>query len=161
VDRRVDAIAGALHVALAALDLAIVDADFHEAGRGDFGPMHAERDLVVAVGAAGHREGQMVEDAFGKTLVERQPMRRGEIDPRLPFLGAAVVECFRRNPVMHELTPAVLPAPRRGASMAIVEVNVAQSGAAVVEFTAGLPSQFVAPSLLPLWEKVPERSGGG
>src|SRR3954447_1296995 len=86
VDRRMDAIAGTLDLTLAALDLAVVDADFHEAGRRDLGPMRAERDLVVAVSAARHREGQMVEDAFAKTLVEGQTMRGGEIDPRLPFL---------------------------------------------------------------------------
>ena len=86
-----DAIAGALDLALAALDLAIIDADFHEAGSRDFGPMGAERDLVIAVAAARHREGQMVEDAFGKTLVERQPVRGGEVDPCLPFLGAVVL----------------------------------------------------------------------
>jgi len=105
VDRRVDAIAGALHLALTALDLAIVDADFHEAGSRHLGPMGAERDLVVAVGAAGHHEGQMVEDAFGKSLDESEPVRGGEIDPRLPLLGAILAERFRRNPELHELSP--------------------------------------------------------
>ena len=54
--------------------------------------VHPERDLVVAIAAARHHEGQMVEDAFGKTLVECQPMRRREVNPRLPFLGAACSE---------------------------------------------------------------------
>ncbi len=98
VDRRVDAIAGALHLAFAALDLAIVDADFHEAGSRDLGPMRAERDLVVAIRAARHHEGQMVEDAFGKTLVEGQPVRGGEIDPRLPLLGAARSRALSAKP---------------------------------------------------------------
>jgi hypothetical protein len=52
--------------------------------------MHAERDLVVAVAATRHREGQVIEDAFTETLVEGEAMRRREIDPRLPLLGAAV-----------------------------------------------------------------------
>ena len=77
--------------------------------------MQAERDLVIAVGAARHHEGQMVEDAFRKTLLEGEPMRGREIDPRLPFLGAAaVLERFRRYPELHALSPTVLPAPRRG-----------------------------------------------
>ena len=93
-----DAVAGALDLALAALDLAVVDADFHEAGRRDLGPMHAERDLVVAVGAAGHREGQMVEDALVETVHEGQPVRGREIDPRLPLLGAAVRRALSAKP---------------------------------------------------------------
>src|SRR5512134_3088022 len=36
---------------------------------------------------------------------------------------------------------------------------VAQSGADMAEIVAGLPSQFVAPSLLPLWEKVARSAG--
>ena len=32
----------------------------------------------------------MVEDAFGKSLDEGQPVRGGEIDPRLPLLGADI-----------------------------------------------------------------------
>jgi len=64
VDRRVDAEAGALDVAGAAFDQAVVDADFHERRRGHLRPMHPERDLVVAVAAARHHQGQMVENAF-------------------------------------------------------------------------------------------------
>ena len=83
-----NAIAAALHLPLAALDLAVIDADFHE-GRGrDLGPMHPEGYLVIAVAAARHHEGQMVEDAFAEALVKGQPVRGREIDPRLPLLGA-------------------------------------------------------------------------
>jgi len=32
----------------------------------------------------------MVEDALAETLIEGQPVRRREINPRLPFLGAAI-----------------------------------------------------------------------
>ncbi len=105
VDRRMDAVAGAFDVALAALDLAVVDADFHEGRRRDLGPVHAERNLVVAVAAARHGEGQVVEDAQAEALVEGQPVRGGEIDPRLPFLGAVIIERFRRNPELHEHPP--------------------------------------------------------
>jgi hypothetical protein len=101
----VDAIAGTLDLALAALDLAVIDADFHEAGSRDLGPMRTERDLVVAIGAIRHHEGQMVEDAFGKSLDEGEPVGGREIDPRLPLLGAALAERFRRNPELHELSP--------------------------------------------------------
>jgi hypothetical protein len=48
----------------------------------------------------------VVEDAFGKALVERQPMRGGEIDPRLPFLGAVVLQRIRRNPELHVHPPS-------------------------------------------------------
>src|SRR5664279_4971117 len=107
-----NAIAGAFHLALAAPDLAVVDADFHE-GRGrDLGPVHPERDLVVAVAAARYHEGQMVEDAFAEALVEGQPVRGREVDPRLPFLGAVLAKRFRRNPELHEHLP-LLSAPRR------------------------------------------------
>src|SRR5580698_7051739 len=68
--------------------------------------MHPERDLVIAIAAARHREGQMIEDAFTKTLVEGEPMRRRQIDPRLPFLRAAFAERFRRNPELHECPPS-------------------------------------------------------
>src|SRR6202011_105391 len=112
VDRRMDAEAGALHLALATRDLAIVDADFHEGGGGHLGPMHPERYLVVAGAAARHHEGQMVEDALAKALVEGEAMRGREIHPRLPFLGAAVIERLRRNPELHE-HPPMLSAPRR------------------------------------------------
>jgi hypothetical protein len=60
----VNAIAGALDLALAVFDLAVIDSDFHEGRRRDFGPVHAERDLVVAVAAARHHESQMVEDTL-------------------------------------------------------------------------------------------------
>jgi hypothetical protein len=109
VDRRVDAVAGAFHVAGAALDLAVVDADLHE-GRGrHFGPMHPKRDLVVAVAAAGNDEGQVVEDSLAETVHVGEPMRRREIDPRLPFLGAGVPERFRRNPELHGTLLCCLP----------------------------------------------------
>jgi hypothetical protein len=32
-------------------------------------------------------------------------MRRREIDPRLPFLGAAIIKRFWRNPELHEYPP--------------------------------------------------------
>ena len=67
MNRCVDAIAGALDVALATLDRAVVDADFHKARRRHFRPMRAERNLVIAIAAAGDHIGQMIEDAFARS----------------------------------------------------------------------------------------------
>ena len=47
----------------------------------------------------------MVEDALAETVDEGQPVRGGEIDPRLPFLGAVIIERLRRNPELHERSP--------------------------------------------------------
>ena len=116
VDRRMDAIAGALHVAGPALDLAVVDADFHEGGGRDLAPVHPEWDLVVAVALAGHHQGQMVEDAFAEPMHVGQPMRSREIDPRLPFLGAAMVKRLRRNPELHAILLHCLPLEGRPGS---------------------------------------------
>src|ERR1700722_6560630 len=102
-----DAEAGAFHIALAALHLAVVDADFHEGGGGHLGPMGPERDLVVAIAAARPGEGQVIEDALAETVIEVQPVRRREIDPRLPFLGAVVIKRLRRNPELHGCAPCL------------------------------------------------------
>ena len=50
-------------------------------------PVHPERDLVVAVGAAGHDEGEVVEDALVEAVDDGDAVGGGEIDPGLPFLG--------------------------------------------------------------------------
>ena len=55
----------------------------------------------------------MVENALAKTLVEGQPVRGGEIDPRLPFLGAVVFQRFRRNPELHGYPPCCVAVMRR------------------------------------------------
>jgi hypothetical protein len=47
----------------------------------------------------------MIEDAFGKTLIEGEAMRGRKINPRLPFLGAGVVDQVRRNPELHAYAP--------------------------------------------------------
>ena len=87
VDRRVDAVAGALDIAGAALHLAVVDADLHE-GRGlHLRPVQAERDLVVAVGLARHRQRQVIEDALVEAVHDGDAVGGGEIDARLPLLG--------------------------------------------------------------------------
>ena len=87
-----DAVAGALDFAGAALDLAVFEADLHERGRLDLGPMHAERDLVIAVAAARHDERQVVENALAETVPVGDPVRGRKIDARLTLLGAAVLE---------------------------------------------------------------------
>jgi hypothetical protein len=51
----------------------------------------------------------VIEDALAKTLIEGQPVRRREIDPRLPFLGAVVFKRLRRNPELHDVLPCCLP----------------------------------------------------
>jgi hypothetical protein len=58
----------------------------------------------------------MVEDAFGKTLVEGQPVRSGKVDPRLPFFGAVILQRIRRNPELHGILPleAAMTTPRPG-----------------------------------------------
>jgi hypothetical protein len=108
VDRRVDAEAGALDIARAAFDEAVVDADFHEARRRHLRPMHAEGNLVVAVAAAGHDQGQVVEDAFGEAVHMGQPMGGCEIDPRLPLFSAAFGQGLRRNAELHQKSPCGL-----------------------------------------------------
>ena len=56
----------------------------------DLGPVHAEGDLVVAVGAAGHVQRQMIEDALAEAVHVGEAMGGGEIDAGLPFLGASI-----------------------------------------------------------------------
>ena len=105
VDRRMDAEAGAFHLARAAPDLAVFDADLHE-GRGrHLRPMHPEWDLVIAVAVARHDQRKMVENSLAETVHEGQPVRSRQIDTRLPFLGIAIAELFRRNPELHGHPP--------------------------------------------------------
>jgi len=90
----------------------------------------------------------MVEDAFGKTQVEGQPVRRGEIDPRLPFLGAGVIERLRRDLVVHRHPPAdgePLCGGFDGGSVAHFEP-------AAAEIAVGLPSRIAACKLRHLSE---------
>ena len=89
MDRRMDAVAGALDVALAGLALAVV-ADLHEAARRHLGPVQAERDLVVAVVGAGHAEREVIEDPLVEAVHHGEPVRGREIDPRLPLRRADV-----------------------------------------------------------------------
>src|SRR5436305_2601415 len=89
MDRRMDAIAGALDLAFAGEPRAIVS-DFHEAARRHLGPVEPERNLVVAIVGAGDPECQMVEDALMKVVHHAEPMRGGEIDARLPARGFEV-----------------------------------------------------------------------
>src|SRR6201999_1848123 len=102
---RMDAEAGALDIAGAALHQAVVDADFHERRRRHLRPVHAERDLVIAVGTAGHDEGEVIEDALGEAVHMGEPMGCGEIDPRLPLLRTAFGQRLRRNAELHWHSP--------------------------------------------------------
>jgi hypothetical protein len=45
--------------------------------------MQAEGDLVVAVGGAGHAQGEVVENALMEAVPHGEAMRRGKVDPRL------------------------------------------------------------------------------
>jgi len=58
-----------------------------------------------AVAAAGHDQGQVVEDPLAETLHEGQSVRSRKIDARLPFLGAVVPKRLRRNPELHRHPP--------------------------------------------------------
>jgi hypothetical protein len=49
-----------------------------------------ERDLVVAVAAARHDEGQVIKNALAETMYESKPVGGGQIDSCLPFVGAAI-----------------------------------------------------------------------
>src|ERR1700676_3204509 len=71
--------------------------------------MHPERDLVVAVAAAGHDQGQVVEDSLAEAVHEGEAMRSRQIDARLPFLGAAIGKRLRRNPELHGHPPCCRP----------------------------------------------------
>src|SRR5919198_547694 len=61
VNWRVNTIAGPLDVTVPALHLAIVDAYLHERRSLDLRPVHAKRNLVIAVGFARDHLGQVIE----------------------------------------------------------------------------------------------------
>ena len=84
-----DAISGAFDFALAAQAGAVVG-HFHEAACGHFGPVQAERNLIVAVVVAGHAQGEMVENPFIQAMHDGQPVRGGQIDTRLPALRGQI-----------------------------------------------------------------------
>ena len=96
----VDAVAGALDITGAAPDFAVVYPHLHQRRGGDFRPMHAERDLIIAIAAARHCQCEVVENPFAETVHEGEPVRGRKIDARLPFLGAAL-QAVRRNPDLH------------------------------------------------------------
>src|SRR5262249_1537376 len=106
-------------LALAGDELAIV-ADLHETARRDFAPVQPERDLVIAV-AARHPQGEVIEDALVKPVHHREPVRGGEIHPRLPSrrvdvagLGPIGLQAHRRSPWLIRATAS---APRRASSI--------------------------------------------
>jgi hypothetical protein len=80
VNWRVNAIAGPLDVTVPALHLAIVDAYLHERRSLDLRPVHAKRNLVIAVGFA--------RDHFG------QSMRGSKIDASFPLPRAAFIATY-------------------------------------------------------------------
>ena len=86
VDRRVDAVRRTLDLPFSG-QLGAVVADFHQAAGGHFGPVQAERNLVVAVVRAGHAEGEVVENPLIQAMHHREAMRGGEVHPRLPAHG--------------------------------------------------------------------------
>jgi hypothetical protein len=75
-----------------------------------------------------------------ETLIEGQPVRRRKIDPRLPFLGAAIRKRFWRNPELHKSSCVVCLSTKAWAFSSIY--SVIWNGMA--EIAAGLPSPFVA-----------------
>src|SRR6516162_5927834 len=83
----VDAVAGALDITGAAPDFAVVYPHLHQRRGGNFRPMHAERDLIIAIAAARHCQCEVVENPLAETVHEGEPVRGRKIDARLPFLG--------------------------------------------------------------------------
>jgi hypothetical protein len=49
--------------------------------------VQTKRDLQISVIGAGYGEGEVLEDAFAEALPVGEPMRRREIDARLPCCG--------------------------------------------------------------------------
>ena len=111
MDRRVDAVAGALDVALAGEPLAVI-ADFHEAACRHLGPVEAERDLVVAVVRARHAEGQVIEDALVEARASRRAGARRR-DRRAPASAR-----FRGRRPSRSFPAASFPPVSRGLSAA-------------------------------------------
>src|SRR5205807_2440103 len=111
--------------------------------------MHPERDLVITVAAAGHDIGQVVENAFIEAVHDGEPVSGGKIDPRLPFLSAALRKRLWRNPELHwRFSLASI------LDLALLTGIVAQTGAVMAEIAAGLPSVFAAPCHLLQLEKL-------
>src|ERR1700722_20982482 len=100
VNRRVDAVAGALYVAGSPPDLAGGNTDLHERRGRHFGPMHAKRNLIIEVTVARHHEREVVENSLTEAMRERETVRGREIDPRPPFSGAALQSGWRK-PDLH------------------------------------------------------------
>ena len=86
-----DAEGGLLDLALPGQHAA-VEPNLHKAARRDLGPVQPERDLVIAVGLARDRQGQVIEDTLVEAVLDRQAVRRGEVDARLALGGGGLVE---------------------------------------------------------------------
>src|SRR6266404_1776507 len=87
-------IAGPLDVTVPALHLAIVDAYLHERRSLDLRPVHAKRNLVIAVGFARDHLGQVIEDSLAQAMHNGQSMRGGKIDASFPLLRAAFIATY-------------------------------------------------------------------
>jgi hypothetical protein len=90
----VNAIAGSLDVTVPALHLTIVDAYLHERRSLDLRPVHAKRNLVIAVGIARDYLGQVIEDSLVQAMHDGQSMRGCKIDASLPLLRAAFMATY-------------------------------------------------------------------
>jgi hypothetical protein len=62
--------------------------------------MHAKRNLIIEVAVPGHDEREVVENTLTEAVHERKPVRGREINPRLPFIGAALQSGWRK-PDLH------------------------------------------------------------
>src|SRR3954454_25333826 len=82
----------------------------------------------------------MVENAFTEAVHESQAVRGGQVDTRLPFVGAVIPERLRRNPVLHERPPAL---PLDG-GLDRSSASVAQIAGEAACIAAGLPSGLAA-----------------
>src|SRR5262245_17951793 len=105
MERRMNAIAGALNVTDAALRLAVVDPHFHERARLHLRPMQTEGNLIVAVGLARHGQGQVIENALVQPVHHGGAMGRSQVDAGLPLLGAAFLTRYWRYLKLHACPP--------------------------------------------------------
>ena len=90
VDRRVNALRGEFDDTVAFEGLAALVENDHVAGA-RLGPVQAERQDQKTIVVAGQGDREMVVDTFLELVHDREPERRGEVDPGLGYrVGAGV-----------------------------------------------------------------------
>src|SRR5262249_37502407 len=111
-------------------------------------------DLVIAVVGAGNAQGEVVENALVEPVHHREPVRGGEIDPRLP-LRRGYVDARLDRFQKHGLSPvgilAVNSATPAAASIAAARIapNEAQAGNAADAQQVRVTGHRIVPRSLP------------